>query len=175
VIIYECKNVSKWSSASVKQARNSMLVHQASQAVVVSTAFPRGEKYLTFQKDVVVVHPSIAASVARTLRLVIVVRASNVGTPAERDQKAAQLLQFVRGDDFRRSMKAVADAVADLQGIQTKERQTHLHVWESQRSLLQSIEANHVTLSSRVGEIVNGRPSLTLLESHEKETKSVAG
>jgi len=175
VIIYECKNVGRWSSASVRQARNSMAVHQASQAVLVSTAFPAGEKYLTFQKDVVVVHPSIVANVARTLRQVIVVRASNVGTPAERDQKAAELLQFVRGDDFRRSMKAVADAVADLQGIQAKERQTHLKVWESQRSLLQSIEANHVTLNSRVGEILNGRPSLALLESEEEETKSAAG
>jgi hypothetical protein len=156
VIVYEVKNVADWKGDYIKQARKSLALHEAAQAVLVSTAFPSGQKYLTFEKDVAVVHPAIVASVVRSLRQVIVIRAAANGGNAERSGRADQLFQFIKGDEFRRSMKAVADSVADLQQLQTREQQQHDRVWTAQGDFYRSIERNQNGIDGRIAQILTG-------------------
>lgn len=168
VIIYEVKNVGKWSGEYVKQARKSLALHRGSQAVLVTTAFPAGHKHLTYQGDVAVVHPTIVASLARTLRQVVIVRAASGGGQGERSRKADQLLQYAKGEEFRRSMKAVAESIAELQRLQAKERQQHDRIWANQADLFRSVEGNHTTVDARIAQIVAGT-SLSLLSSDEQD------
>jgi hypothetical protein len=48
LIVYECKNVARWANSAVAQARGSLSVHRATQAVVVTNVFPAQQKYLAF-------------------------------------------------------------------------------------------------------------------------------
>lgn len=175
VIIYEVKNVAKWSTDYLKQVRKSLVLHHGTQAVLVSTAFPAGKKYLTFEKDVAVVHPTIVASVVRALRQVIVVRgAATAGTQAERSRKADKLLQFVKSEEYRRGMKAVAESMAELMRLQAKERQQHDRVWAAQSDLYRAVEQGHAAVDSRVAQIVSGVP-LSLVQDEEDADETVAG
>jgi hypothetical protein len=174
VIIYEVKNTATWASAAVAQARRSLTLHRASQAVLVSNVLPAGQKYLAFQRDVAILHPAVVASVVHVLRQVIVLRSSANGSHADRTRKADELLLFVRGEDFRRSMKTVADAVTDLHNIQTRERQTHAKVWETQTTLLRAVEENHTVVQGRIAQILSGAP-LALLDEDVAALKSAAG
>src|SRR5882724_3813609 len=156
VIIYECKNVSKWSNSCIAQARTSRSFHRAAHAVVVTTAFPKGQKHFCFVRDVAVVHPAIVTSVVRCLRQALVVAAGNTGTVAERERRADKLLQYVRGDDFKRHLTSVADAIVDLRALQAKESQAHHRVWEEQRGLFDTIEAGNTKVQTRIQSIAEG-------------------
>lgn len=175
VIIYEVKNVAKWSTDYLKQVRKSLALHHGTQAVLVSTAFPAGKKYLTFEKDVAVVHPTIVASVVRALRQVIVVRgAATAGTHAERSRKADKLFKFVKSDEYRSGMKAVAESIAELIRLQAKERQQHDRLWTAQSDLYRAVEQGHAAVDSRVAQIVSGVP-LSLVKDHEEADETAAG
>lgn len=175
VIIYEVKNVAKWSTDYLKQVRKSLALHRGTQAVLVSTAFPAGKKYLTFEKDVAVVHPTIVASVVRALRQVIVVRgAATAGTHADRSRKADKLLQFVKSEEYRHGMKAVAESIAELTRLQAKERQQHDRVWAAQGDLYRAVEQGHTVVETRVKQIVSGVP-LSLVADEDEEDESAAG
>lgn len=168
VIIYEVKNVGKWSGEYVKQAKKSLALHRGSHVVLVTTAFPAGHKHLTYQGDVAVVHPTIVASLVRTLRQVVIVRAASTGGQGERSRKADQLLQYTKGEEFRRAMKGVAESVADLQRLQAKERQQHDRVWANQAELFRSVEGNHTTVDARIAQIMAGA-SLSLMTSEDEQ------
>jgi hypothetical protein len=171
--VYEVKNVAAWKGDYIKQARKSLALHQAVQAVLVSTAFPSGKKYFMFEKDVAVVHPAIVTSVVRSLRQIILIKSSAQGGSAERSRRADQLFQFIRGDDFRRSMVIVADSVADLQQIQTRERQQHDRIWTAQGDLYRTIEHNQNAVDGRIAQILTGIP-LALLSSEGEEPSAQA-
>jgi hypothetical protein len=157
VIIYEVKNVAKWSGSYVKQLRRSLGVVGASLGVLVSTAFPGRHKHLATEKDVFIVHPSIVGSLVRVLREIIIARASTTGGRVDRERRADQLLLFVRGEEFVRSMMALAERAADLANLQAKERRQHDQVWEAQTELYRSIERNHAAIESRVTHISSGK------------------
>ncbi len=156
LIVYECKNVRQWSNAHITQARKSRSFHRASHAVLVSSAFPKGNKYLCFVRDVPVVHPAIVTGVVRCLRQALVVVAGTSGSAADRERRADKLLQYVKGDDFIRHMMAIGDATVDLRSIQVKERQTHQRVWEHQTAAFEMLEAAHVKIQTRVDAIIAG-------------------
>jgi hypothetical protein len=156
VIVYEVKNVATWQSVYLKQVRRSLTVVGGSQAVLVSTAFPRKQKYLAFEKDVAIVHPSIVASVVRTLREVLIVRAASTGGQAERERRADQLLQFVKGEEFVRNMKVMGERLAELTALQAKERRQHDQVWETQNEIHRAIERSHTSIETRIGHIAAG-------------------
>jgi hypothetical protein len=71
-------------------------------------------------------------------------------------------------------MMTVADAVTELQGLQTRERQAHARVWETQTSLLRAIEDGHTVLQSRIAQIVSGAP-LMLLGDEADAPRSATG
>ncbi len=123
-------------------------------------------KHFAFEKDVAIVHPSIVGNVVRALRQVIVVRASATGGRADRQRRADLLLQFVRGEEFVRGMKTVAERVSDLANLQAKERRQHDQVWEAQTAMYRSIERSHTGLESRIAHITSGTP-LALVHSEE--------
>lgn len=156
MIIYECKNVQKWSNAHVTQARKSYTLHQASHVVLVSNAFPKDNRYLCFVRDVPVVHPAIVTGVVHCLRQILVVRTGTSGSIADRERRADKLLQYVKGEDFNRNMTTIGDAMADLQTIQARERQAHQRVWEQQSTAFQALEAAHTKVQTRIGAIVSG-------------------
>jgi hypothetical protein len=137
--------------------RRSLGVHGASQAVLVSTAFPGKHKYLAFDKDVAIVHPSIVAEVVRVLRQVLVARVATTGGRADRERRADRLLHFVRGEDFVRNMTTIAARTAELQALQAKERRQHDQVWEAQTEMYRAIERSHNMIESRVAYISTGR------------------
>jgi hypothetical protein len=165
VIVYECKNVRQWSNAHVTQARKSRSFHRASHAVVVSSVFPKGSKYLCFVRDVPVVHPAIVTCVVRFLRQALVLVAGTTGSAADRERRADKLLQYVKGEDFIQHMTAIGDAAADLRAIQAKERQTHQRVWEQQAAAFETLEASHVKVQTRLDAIVAGTNLAALPES----------
>ena len=156
VIIYEVKNVATWQSAYLKQVRRSLTVVGGSQAVLVSTAFPKKQKYLAFEKDVAIVHPSIVTSVVRTLREVLIVRAASTGGRAERERRADQLLQFVKGEEFVRNMKIMAERLSELTALQAKERRQHDQIWETQNEIHRAIERSHTSIETRIAHIAAG-------------------
>jgi hypothetical protein len=165
VIVYECKNVRQWSNAHVTQARESRTLHRAAHAVLVSSVFPKGQKYLCFVRDVPVVHPSIVSSVVRSLRDLLILSTANHGSSADRQGRADRLLAYIKGDDFKGHMVAIADAGADLRSIQSKERQTHNRVWELQSTAIESIEAAHATVHTRISAIASGTQLAAVPES----------
>ncbi len=124
------------------------------------------DRGLAFEKDVAIVHPSIVCNVVRALRQVIVVRAAASGGQADRERRADQLLQFIRGNEFSQSMGTISERVRDLAALQAKERRQHDLVWEAQSGMYRSIERSHTVLESRIAHITGGHP-LALVRSDE--------
>jgi hypothetical protein len=161
-LVYECKNRKQWANEFITQAKESCTLYSASRAIVVSTCFPRGEKYLCSIRGVHVVHPSLLAPFARVIRDGLVKAAASASSPADRERKTEAVFRFVRSEAFTRNMKLIAEAVEDLKELQRKERSAHQNTWAKQTSLLEQIESSKAGIDVKMAEIVEG-PALVVL------------
>lgn len=154
VLVYECKNHKKWSNSFVAQARESAKLYNASKVFVVSTCFPKKEKYLCTVRGVHVVHPQALIPLARVVRDGLVAIAKVTASPAQRERKAEALFRYIQSDEFARELKSIAEAVEDLKDVQRKERSAHQNTWAKQTALLEQIEGSKAQVSTRITALV---------------------
>ncbi len=123
LIVYECKDTKSWSNAFLDQARREGETHGTRYLVIVTRAFPRGEKILAVRNGVVVVHPTRVVDMARIMRR-MVEEVDRVGMTANgQEAKTAALYEYLTSLEFRQAFGAVAADADVLAGLLGKERE----------------------------------------------------
>jgi hypothetical protein len=156
-IVYESKNVKRFLSAHVDKARGYRTQYDTRYVVLVTTAFPAGERDFCARDGVLLIHPAKVTCVIDVIRASLLqLAAAGVGT-AGRETKGERLLQFVTGDEFKQRVRGVLDAVDDLRNLQGEERKRHEGTWAAQEEAFRCVEQFTGRIHARVRAIAEGR------------------
>lgn len=155
LIIYECKDTLRWNNDFVVQAKRAGKTHGAAYTVLVSRAFPRGQKHLLVRADgVIVVHPTLLLHVAHVVRR-MVEEIHRAGLGAEgRARKTEELYAYLRSERFKYSLGSIANATATLKEMLDAERDSHRRTWSRREQAYNEIREMTSTIDEDIRVIV---------------------
>jgi hypothetical protein len=156
-IVYESKNVKTFLSAYVDKARGYRTQYDTPYVVLVTTAFPAGERDFCARDGVLLVHPAKVVYLTDVLRGSLIDLARAGAAWSERDTKGERLLTYVTSDDFKQRIRGLLEAVDDLRNLQAEERKRHEATWGIQEEAFRGMEQFAGRIQARVRAIVEGR------------------
>lgn len=152
-IVYECKNVSTWQNDWIAKAKRYRSEYQTPWVVIAARTFPRRQKWFVIEKSVPVIDFRLTVKLAEIVRGAVIeigqLRTSHVG----RQEKAAQMFEYILSDHFVGRFKGVADAIAALREHQSKERQWHSEAWTKQSRLYDEMDEGRREIAAQIRSI----------------------
>jgi hypothetical protein len=169
-IIYESKNVSTWQNEFVNKAKRCQTQYNTPYVLIVTRMFPRRKRGLCIVRDIPVVEPRMAIALAAIIREGIAeigrMRLSNTA----REDKAADLFNYVLSDEFVTRFRQIRESVQSLREQQNKERDWHENAWQTHTKLYDQIDSRRRDIEERIKTITrdlriqgNGRPRVAAL------------
>jgi hypothetical protein len=155
LIIYECKKTQKHSQSHIKQIRNDVINNKAKYGILVTFASDKNKSGFWIEKDILVVHPHGARYIAEVLRNSLMELYSHKLNDKEIGERAKKLLDYIKSNKFRNSVKDNILRSIELQKMLDLEKDYHETLWKKRGEHYQSI-------AQKSSEI-------------EKESKSIVG
>jgi hypothetical protein len=154
LIVYECKDTLHWSNGFLEQARKEGRTHRTPYLVIVTGAFPSGEKMLCVKDGVVVVHPSRLIDLAHVMRRMVeeVHRASLTGEGQA--AKNAELCGYLSSVEFRQAFDALAHSSDKLVSLLGKERTWHERDWGKRQAIYNELGSKTTAIDTRIRTII---------------------
>lgn len=153
-IVYDCKNRTAWRNDYVTKLRNDQIAAKAEYAILSSNAFPAGVKQLHGQDGVIIACPARVLALVQILRRAIVqmhtLRLSN----QERDEKTAELYEFIRSDICKQHFDRIDEDTNGLLELQEKEKTQHNATWQKQGIFVKAIQKSSGNLTSAIDRII---------------------
>jgi hypothetical protein len=154
LIVYECKDTLQWNNSFIAQAKRARVTHGTPHVVIVSRAFPRGQKDLCVREDVPLVAPSRFVELARILRA-MVIELHRAGLTIEgQSAKTAELYEYLSGDEFRQAFDVIVDASTELAGLLNKERTAHERTWAKRQQVYNELGGKAAAIDGRLRAII---------------------
>lgn len=164
VIVYECKDTATWSNGFVEQAKKARETHKTPYSVVITRAFPRGQKVLCVRDGVPIVNPARAADLASILRgAVISIHRAGV-TSVGLTAKSEELYQYIASHDFRRAFDSIGDSSTKLTTLLNAERKWHERSWAGRQKVYDDIAGKTAAIDGRVRSIIEAPAETAELE-----------
>ena len=164
-IVYECKNATSWQNEWITKARGYRTQYATQWVVIASKCFPRREKWFVVERGFPVIELRLIVRLAEVIRAAVVEIAALRLTTMGRQEKSAQMLEYVLSDHFASRFRSIGEAVTALRSQQDRERQWHNELWAKERHLYDEVDANRGELWAQVRAIAEApvKPNLRVL------------
>lgn len=130
LIVYECKKTQKFSKSYIKQIRTDVIKRNANYGVLVTVASDKDKIGFWVEKDIMIVHPFGAPYIAEVLRKSLIALYSLKLSDKELGERAKKLLEYIKGNKFRNSVRDNINRAKELYDILEKEVVYHKNLWE---------------------------------------------
>jgi hypothetical protein len=138
-IVYDSKNRNRWATEYATKLRQDQIAEKADHAILSSNKFPAGQKQLHMQEHVIIACPARVLVLAQILRNEIVqmheLRISNEA----RDDKMAELYDFIISERCGQLLDSVEAFIRKLEKIDVDEEKAHRAVWTKRGELLRAV------------------------------------
>ncbi len=139
LIVYECKKTQTHDKSHVEQIKNDMIAHNANYGVLVTFASGKNKSGFWTEKDILIVHPYGASHLAEVLRKSLMQLHSLKLSDKELGEKAKKLLEYIKGNKFRNSIKDNIERTKELNKILEDEVKYHENKWKQRHRHYQAI------------------------------------
>jgi hypothetical protein len=140
-IVYDSKNHKAWRTEFLTKLRHDKARHEATAAVLVTTAFPSGSRYFCVDGDVCIVHPDAVVHIAGVLRRSLIALHRQGLSMQARSGKMAALYKYLASGDFADQIRTAESHVGDLRRLDARERDAHDKVWKERERLITRTKA----------------------------------
>ena len=140
-IVYDSKNHKAWRTEFLTKLRHDKARHEATVAVLVTTAFPAGSRYFCVDGDVCIVHPDAVVHIAGVLRRSLIALHRQGLSMHARSGKMAALYKYLASGDFADQIRTAESLVGDLRRLDARERDAHDKVWKERERLITRTKA----------------------------------
>lgn len=130
LIVYECKKTQKFSNSYVKQIRRDVIKRDAKYGVLVTVASDKDKIGFWVDGEIMIVHPFGAPYIAEVLRKSLIALYSLKLSDKDLSERAKKLLEYIKGNKFRNSVKDNINRARELYDILEKEITYHKNLWE---------------------------------------------
>ncbi len=133
-IVYECKKTEKFNKNYITQIKNDVIKREANYGVLVTFAFDEKQSQFRVEKDILIVHPYGAPYLAEVLRKSLIQLYSLKLSDKELSERAKRLLEYIKGNKFRNSVKDTITRAKELYELLNKEVESHKTLWEKRHA-----------------------------------------
>lgn len=130
LIVYECKKTQSFQKNYVKQIKEDVAKRNASYGVLVTMASEKGKAGFWVDNDILIVHPYGTIYIAEILRKWLIEIDSLKLSKNEVNECAKKLLEYVKGNKFKNSVKDTIYRTRELNGMLKSEVITHNNIWK---------------------------------------------
>src|SRR3989344_1066801 len=133
LIVYECKRTKSHSKSHVIQIKNDVIKHKANYGILVTFASSKDKSGFWIERDILIVHPWGAPHLVEILRKSLVQLHSLKLNDKELGVKAKKLIEYIKSNKFRNSIRDNINRTKDLNDILKREIEYLGNSWK-QRS-----------------------------------------
>jgi|SRR3989344_141040 len=130
LIVYECKKTQKFSKGYITQIKNDVIKNNANYGVLVTFACDKKQSQFWVEKDILIVHPFGAPYIAEVLRKSLIQLYSLRLSGKELNERAKKLLEYIKSNKFRNSVKDNILRARELYELLNREMEYHKTNWE---------------------------------------------
>ena len=130
LIVYECKKTQKFNKSYITQIKNDVIKNNANYGVLVTLACDKKQSQFWVEKDILIVHPFGAPYIAEVLRKSLIQLYSLKLSDKELGERAKKLLEYIKSNKFRNSVKDNIVRAKELYELLNKEVEYHKTLWE---------------------------------------------
>ena len=172
LIIYECKDVLHWNNSFITQMKAEAKLHATPYAILVSRCFPPGLKSLAVVDDIIVVDPARVVPLAQVMRRMVVESYRKGVIAASQAEKTAELFRYISSTEFGQAFDTLSEDAAALEGLLTRERQSHQKMWAERERRYQNVGETVINVDQRFKSILesNAKKGTVRLLSPERVT-----
>ncbi len=172
-ILYECKKTTKFSNDYVHQTKRAISTRNATYGVLVTFASRKNSQGFFVDNDIIVVHPYGTVYIAQVLRNSILEMHSLKLNHKDLEERAQNLLNFIKSDDFKNSVDNTIYRTQELAKILMQEHKDHVKTWQKRFQHYNGIHGNTSGLQIATKNIINGQPvNRNLIKSEIKQLPS---
>lgn len=157
-ILYENKNTVTWDNNWIKKIKQDMVIKNAQYGIIVTNVFPYNTKYLTNIDGITVVHGSVVTYIANLIREGLIDLEKQSLSDVEKETKMAELYGYITSDEFTISIRAIFDAVKNLDEIRQNEQKTHAGIWAKEENETRNINLNLSKIMGKFRVIIEKEP-----------------
>jgi len=155
-IVFESKNTKAWQNSFVAKLRLDQMAAGAEHAVLATTVFPRGQKDLCIESDVILVTPARVTPIVALLRRSMVAIHLRGLSLNERADKMSRLYALITSDQYAQRLRELEKLTTDIANLDAAEKKTHDTVWRKRGSLTTRIAKALSEIDSEVASVVEG-------------------
>jgi hypothetical protein len=153
-IVYECKKTEKFSKDFITQIKNDVIERNARYGVLVTFASDKKQSHFWVENDILIVHPFGAPYLAEVLRKNLIQLYSANFNAKELDERAKKLLEYIKGNKFRNSIKDNIILTKELNDLLEKEVQYHTTIWKKRQSHYTTIAQHSKEIEKESNDII---------------------
>lgn len=121
LIVYECKKTKAHSKSHVTQIKNDVIKHKAHYGILVTSASSKNKSGFWTERDILIVHPWGAPHLAEILRRSLIQLHSLKLSDKELDERAKKLIEYIKSNKFRNSIRDNINRTKELNDILKRE------------------------------------------------------
>jgi len=129
-IVYECKKTETFNKDYITQIKNDVIKRNANYGILVTFACDKKHPQFWVEKDILIIHPYGAPYLAEILRKNLIQLYSIKLSDKELNERAKKLLEYIKGNKFRNSVKDNIIRTKELYELLKKEMESHKTIWE---------------------------------------------
>jgi len=179
LIVYECKKTQKFQNSYISQIKADVAKREATYGVLVTDAPEKDKAGFWVKDDILIVHPFGTIYIAEVIRKWIISLYAMKLSEVEMSECAKKLLEYIKGNKFKNSVRDTIDRIRQLNELLNKEMTTHKNLWEKRHkhynyihNHASSIERDSLSIIRNEGdkleEIREEEPKIELLVSKRK-------
>lgn len=134
LLVYECKKTQRFNKAHITQIKNDVIKRKANYGILVTVAQDKKKLQFWVEKDILIVHPYGAPYIADVLRKSLIQLYSLKLSDKELEDRAKKLLEYIKSNKFRNSVKDNILRAKELYDLLKKEVEYHKTIWEKRHT-----------------------------------------
>jgi hypothetical protein len=155
-IVYDSKNHQRWLTDFVTKLRHDQKEAEAEYAVLSTSQFPKGERVICVQSDVIIVSPAHVVQVVRVLRSSMI-KLNQLGLSSrDRDGKVGKLYSFITSEKFIQRLSIAEEVTGEMEELDVQEKKAHDKTWKERGILNRRLAGVIAEIDTEISGILQG-------------------
>jgi hypothetical protein len=167
-ILWELKKTKAWNYGWIKKLKDDVRESGSSIGIIITDAFPKGEKNYCQIEGVWVVSSEVYIGIATAIRNGIVELSFKELAIAGQKDKAALLYEYLTGSAFRRRIEVIVESFTEMKVSLENEKRALQKIWKTREQQIETVLTNTAQMCGEMQGVVGisalSVPSLELPE-----------
>ncbi|MDD4878465.1 MAG: hypothetical protein PHO02_05520 [Candidatus Nanoarchaeia archaeon] len=157
IIAYECKRVSHFQTAHIKQTAEAKVKRKADYGVLVTNAPKKGKGQFFIESGILIVHPAAVLYLAQLLRKQLISIADMKLSKAQRDEAVKQTIEYLEGAEFKNGIELIIQETIQLYEELKHEIQNHAKSWKKRYESYKHVYESTSAIKDKTMNLLSGK------------------